>query len=84
MTAAGALWGTSWDLESETPSLKRSNAFALVAEECHAVRRDVLLDITGFSRFEVTGIECRVAGPGSGGTYAQAGQGLAPMLMKAA
>ena len=66
MTAAGALWGTSWDLEvplyfapqgfTETPSLKRSNAFALVAEECHAVRRDVgLLDITGFSRFEVTG-----------------------------
>ena len=66
MTAAGALWGTSWDLEvplyfapqgfTETPSLKRSNAFDLVAEECQAVRRDVgLLDITGFSRFEVTG-----------------------------
>ena len=65
MTAAGALWGTSWDLEvplyfapqgfTETPSLKRSNAFDIV-EECHAVRRDVgLLDITGFSRFEVTG-----------------------------
>ena len=66
MTAAGAQWGNSWDLEvplyfapqdfTETPSLKRSNAFDLVAEECHAVRRDVgLLDISGFSRFEVTG-----------------------------
>ncbi len=66
MDAAGAVWGNSWDLEvplyfaaadfSETPSLKRSNAFEIVAEECKAVRRDVgLLDISGFSRFEVTG-----------------------------
>ena len=66
MTQAGALWGNSWDLEvplyfapqgfEETPSLKRSNAFEIVAEECKAVRRDVgLLDISGFSRFEVTG-----------------------------
>ncbi|WP_224826722.1 FAD-dependent oxidoreductase [Cognatishimia sp. MH4019] len=66
MTAAGALWGQSWDLEvplyfaepgfEETPSLKRSNAFDIVARECKAVRETVgLLDITGFSRFEVTG-----------------------------
>ena len=69
MTAAGALWGNSWDSKSRSIlprkalpkllvclSLKRSNAFDLVAEECQAVRRDVgLLDITGFSRFEVTG-----------------------------
>jgi len=41
---------------SETPSLKRSNAFDLVGEECRAVRSSVgLLDISGFSRFEVTG-----------------------------
>ncbi|WP_299954179.1 FAD-dependent oxidoreductase [uncultured Roseobacter sp.] len=66
MTAAGCQWGQSWDLEvplyfaepgfKETPSLKRSNAHLIVADECHAVRNGVgLLDITGFSRFEVTG-----------------------------
>jgi len=71
MTAAGARWGNSWDLEvplyfapegfTETPSLKRSNAFDIVADECRAVRRDVgLLDITGFSRFEVTGPNAEV------------------------
>lgn len=66
MTAAGCVWGQSWDLEvplyfapegfAETPSLKRSNAFDIVAAECRAVRAGVgLLDITGFSRFEVSG-----------------------------
>ena len=66
MTAAGAHWGCSWDMEvplyfapegfSETPSLKRSNAFDIVAAECQAVREDVgLLDISAFSRFEVSG-----------------------------
>ena len=66
MTAAGCQWGQSWDLEvplyfapegfRETPSLKRSNAHDIVAAECKAVRETVgLLDITGFSRFEVTG-----------------------------
>jgi len=66
MSAAGCRWGASWDLEvplyfapegfEETPTLKRSNAFDIVAQECKAVRSAVgLLDITGFSRFEVTG-----------------------------
>lgn len=66
MTAAGAQWGVSWGLEvplmfgpsgfAETPTLKRSNAFEHVAEECRAVREAVgLLDITGFSRYKVTG-----------------------------
>ncbi len=66
MTAAGALWGCSWDTEvplyfapqgfEETPSLKRSNAFDIVGEECRKVRSGVgLLDISAFSRFEVTG-----------------------------
>jgi len=66
MTAAGCQWGVSWDLEvplyfaepgfKETPSLKRSNAFEIVADECRAVREDVgLLDISGFSRFEISG-----------------------------
>ena len=66
MAAAGAVWGNSWDLEvplyfapkdfAEAPSLRRSNAFDIVGNECRAVRRDVgLLDITGFSRFEVSG-----------------------------
>ncbi|MEO9574679.1 MAG: FAD-dependent oxidoreductase [Lentilitoribacter sp.] len=63
---AGAVWGQSWDLEvplyfapkgfAETPSLKRSNAHDIVGAECRAVRETVgLLDITAFSRFEVTG-----------------------------
>ena len=66
MTQAGCQWGNSWDLEvplyfaskefQENPSLKRSNAFPIVGEECKAVRNGVgLLDITGFSRFEVSG-----------------------------
>ena len=67
MTAAGARWGVSYGLEVpryfapspdfvEKPSLKRSNAFGIVAEECAAVRGAAgLLDISGFSRFRVTG-----------------------------
>jgi len=66
MTEAGCVWGTSWDLEvplyfapkgfKETPTLKRSNAHDIVAQECKAMRENVgLMDITGFSRFEVSG-----------------------------
>ncbi|WP_282129100.1 GcvT family protein [Roseobacter litoralis] len=66
MSAAGCQWGRSWDLEVplyfaepgfvEAPSLKRSNAHEIVADECQAVRNGVgLLDISGFSRFEVSG-----------------------------
>jgi len=66
MDQVGCVWGESWGLEvplmfgptgfSETPTLKRSNAFDEVAKEVHAVRERVgLLDISGFSRFEVTG-----------------------------
>ena len=66
MDAAGCVWGVSWDMEvplyfapkgfTETPSLKRSNAFDLVGAECQAVRESVgLLDISAFSRFEISG-----------------------------
>ncbi|MEX3016055.1 FAD-dependent oxidoreductase [Gymnodinialimonas hymeniacidonis] len=67
MTAAGCRWGQSWDLEvplyfapsedfEENLTLKRSNAHDIVAEECRTVREGVgLLDISGFSRFEVSG-----------------------------
>jgi dimethylglycine dehydrogenase len=67
MTAAGCRWGASYGLEvplyfapspgfEEKPTLKRSNAFPIVAEECRAVREAVgLLDISGFSRFDVSG-----------------------------
>jgi dimethylglycine dehydrogenase len=66
MDAAGAVWGTSWDMEvplyfapqgfTETPTLKRSNAHPIVAEECRATREAVgLLDISAFARYEVTG-----------------------------
>lgn len=67
MSAAGCRWGASYGLEVplyfapskefvETPTLKRSNAFEIIAEECKAVREQVgLLDISGFSRFEISG-----------------------------
>ncbi|KAB7613514.1 FAD-dependent oxidoreductase [Amylibacter sp. SFDW26] len=67
MTAAGAQWGASYGLElplyfaptadfKETPTLKRSNAFDIVGEECCAVREAAgLIDISAFSRYEVTG-----------------------------
>lgn len=66
MTAVGAQWGESWGLEvplyfapqgfEETPTLRRSNAFDIVAQECRQVRSGVgILDISGFSRYEVTG-----------------------------
>ena len=66
MTDAGCRWGNSWDLEvplyfapkgfAEIPTLKRSNAHDIVAAECNAVRNGVgMVDISGFSRFEVTG-----------------------------
>lgn len=67
MTEVGCRWGVSWDLEvplyfapskdfEENLTLKRSNAHDIVAEECKAIREVVgLMDITGFSRYEVTG-----------------------------
>jgi dimethylglycine dehydrogenase len=66
MTEAGAQWGVSYGLEvpiyfapkgfEETPTLRRSNAFEIVGEECRQVRSGVgILDISGFARYEVTG-----------------------------
>ncbi len=66
MDSAGARWGNSWGMEVplyfapkgfvETPTLKRSNAFDIVGEECRKVRDGVgLLDITAFSRYEIAG-----------------------------
>lgn len=66
MTAAGARWGQSWGLEVplyfapegfvEEPTLRRSNAFDLIGAECRAAREGAgLFDITGFSRYEVSG-----------------------------
>ena len=93
MSAAGCRWGASWGLEvplyfapegfEEKPTLKRSNAFDLVGAECKSVREAVgLLDISGFSRFEVSGpqaqswldgiMACKLPGPGRAK--------LAPML----
>ena len=93
MSAAGCKWGVSWDLEvplyfapegfEETPSLKRSNAFEIVAGECKNARENVgMVDITGFSRCEITGtnaeqwldrlLACKLPGPGR--------SRLAPML----
>jgi dimethylglycine dehydrogenase len=66
MTANGARWGVSWGLEvpiyfapdgfEEVPTLKRSNAFDIIGEECRLTREGVgIVDTSGFSRFEVTG-----------------------------
>ena len=67
MKAAGALWGVSWGLEVPLvfapPKVSRKRRRSsgptpsdLIGEECRTVREDVgLLDITGFSRYEVTG-----------------------------
>lgn len=93
MTAAGAKWAGGWGLElplyfapegfEEKPSLRRSNAFDLVNAEARAVREKAgILDITGFSRYEVKGpgaeawlnrlLACRLPKPGRAK--------LAPML----
>ena len=68
LDAAGARWGVSWGLETplyfapsdpgfvETPTLRRSDAFGFVADECALARSGVaLLDTTSFSRYEVRG-----------------------------
>ncbi|MCV6593511.1 MAG: FAD-dependent oxidoreductase, partial [Silicimonas sp.] len=67
MSEAGAHWGVSWDLEvplyfkpnkdfEENLTLKRSNAHDIVGAECRNARENVgMVDITGFSRYEVTG-----------------------------
>ena len=67
MTEAGCHWGVSWDLEvplyfkpsadfDENLTLKRSNAFDIVAAECKNARENVgMVDITGFSRYEISG-----------------------------
>ena len=66
MTEAGAHWGCSYGLEvpiyfadkdfEEVPTLKRSNAFDIVGEECRRVRSGVgVLDISGYARYEVGG-----------------------------
>ena len=70
MTEAGAHWGDLYGLEipiyfapegfEEKPTLRRSNAFDIVGEEARAVRSGVgILDIAGFSRYEVTGPDAR-------------------------
>ncbi len=68
MEAGGAKFGCLWGLEVplyfvpgnpkfvEDPTLRRSNAFDYVAAESNAVRNAVgMVDITGFSRYEVSG-----------------------------
>jgi dimethylglycine dehydrogenase len=66
MMAAGCRWGQSYGLETplyfapkdfvEKATLKRSNAFDIVAAECKAVRERVgLLDISAFARYEISG-----------------------------
>ena len=65
---AGAVFGANFGLEValwyapkgmepvETPTYRRSNAFPIVKEECHAVRHAVgLMEISGFGKYEVVG-----------------------------
>lgn len=93
LLAAGAQMGDSWGLEaplwfapegvSDTFSWRRSTDFEHVAEEVRAVRERVgLMEISGFSKFSVTGagargfldrlLACRLPKPGR--------MTLAPML----
>ena len=68
MQRGGAKFGCIWGLEvplyfvpaqpefQETPTLRRSNAFDIVGQEVNDVRNSVgLVDITGFSRYQITG-----------------------------
>jgi dimethylglycine dehydrogenase len=68
LKAANAVFGASYGLEVplyfappgesliETPTLRRSNAFPLVAAECAAARSAVgILDASSFAKYEVTG-----------------------------
>jgi dimethylglycine dehydrogenase len=66
MDDAGAYWGVLYGLEvplyfaekgfEEIPTLRRSNAFDIVGEECRQVRNGVgIIDISAFSRYEVSG-----------------------------
>jgi dimethylglycine dehydrogenase len=70
MSDAGARWGCSWGLEiplyfappdfEEKPTLKRSNAFDIVGEECRNLRQGIgLLDISAFSRYQMTGAKAQ-------------------------
>lgn len=74
LQAASAVFGVSYGLEvplyfarpdepaAEIPSLKRSNAFARVNEECYAARNTVgLLDISSFAKYFVSGPNCAAA-----------------------
>lgn len=74
LKAANAVFGVSYGLEfpryfalagepaRETPTLRRSNAFQAVREECHAARGTVgILDISSFAKYEITGPRAREA-----------------------
>lgn len=50
------------DSSHENPSMHRSNAFPLVAAECHAARQNAaLLDISSFAKYEITGSQAESA-----------------------
>lgn len=94
MTDAGCRWTQIWGMEApsyfcsdpdfeEVGTLRRNAAFDLVGEECRVVESNVgLLDISAFSRFEISGkgaeaylnnlLACRLPEPGK--------VRLAPML----
>jgi dimethylglycine dehydrogenase len=68
LKASNAVFGVSFGQEvplffaqhgtpaSESPTLRRSNAFSLVKEECHAARQSLgLLDISSFGKYRVSG-----------------------------
>jgi dimethylglycine dehydrogenase len=70
---ARGVFGVSYGMETplffaregeraEQPSLRRSNAFAAVGEECRAVRERVgLIDISSFAKYRVTGPKAATA-----------------------
>ncbi|SDF43689.1 dimethylglycine dehydrogenase [Limimonas halophila] len=54
-----ALWfAPEGETPEETPTFRRSNAFAPVGAECRAVRESVgLIEVSGFAKYEITGPE---------------------------
>jgi dimethylglycine dehydrogenase len=65
---ANAVWGAAYGLEFplwfapagsppvEDVTFRRSNAFASIGEECHAVRGGVgVMEISGFAKYEISG-----------------------------
>lgn len=98
LDARGAVFGASYGVEQalwfagpgqeryEVPTFRRSNAFAAVGAECHAVREAVgVYDCSGYAKYEISGsgAERWLRGALAGKIPPIGRARLAPMLNKA-